>query len=156
MELFILRHGHAESEAASDKVRELSPAGELEVKRMLQSYGEALNNVGQLLVSPYVRAQQTAKIVNESIDQANLQTCDFLVPSASPLGAIEKVGEMIEKAGSPVYMLIGHQPLLGVLLDQLCGLEPGKHRLATASLASIEFDVFARGCCDLRWVHHVS
>ncbi len=156
MEIFILRHGHAEAEAACDKLRSLSPAGELEVKQAINNHAEGLASVERLIVSPYTRAQQTAKVVTSILGDKEQITSDYLVPNACPSDVIEYVYKLMTEVCLTSAMLVGHQPLLGILLDQLCGLEPGRHRLSTASIAAVDFEVFAASCCELRWVHHVS
>lgn len=156
MEIFILRHGHAEAEASCDKLRELSPAGELEVRRAIDNHTDSLSSIDRLIVSPYIRAQQTAGVVKTILGDVPQSTCDHLVPSGCPSDVITYVDNMMAESKHSSIMLVGHQPLLGVLLDQLCGLEPGKHRLATASIAALDFEVLANDCCNLRWVHHVS
>ena len=155
MEIFILRHGHAEAEARSDKLRALSPAGELEVKHAITNHLESLASVEQLIVSPYLRAQQTAEVAKSLFGNKDQITSDLLVPSACPNDVIQYVHNLTSESGVSSVMLIGHQPLLGILLDQLCGLEPGRHRLSTASIAAMDFEVCASSCCELRWVHHV-
>lgn len=59
MELFVLRHGHAEAEASSDSLRPLSATGAKEVAEIYSKCSDSLANVELILVSPYVRAQQT-------------------------------------------------------------------------------------------------
>lgn len=151
-----MRHGHAEPEAPCDRLRELSLVGEQEVRRAVVDNAGSLTGVGRLLVSPYARAQQTANIVKSLLDGVADLTSDLLIPSGCPNNVVDCVSDLIADDSESSIMLIGHQPLLGVLLDQLCGLEPGRHRLATASLAALDFEVLADNCCDLRWVRHVS
>ncbi len=155
MELFVLRHGHAESEAPKDSLRPLSPLGKQEVEQAIQESADALVNVQQLLVSPYLRAQQTAGIVAELMGIKRLEACDLITPGGRPSTVIQHVYNYTEAQGLNSIMLVSHQPLVGVLIDELCGLEPGRHRMSTASLAAIDSDIVAANCCHLRWVRHV-
>ncbi len=155
MELFVLRHGHAESEAPKDSLRALSTLGKQEVEQAIQANVESLAGVQRLLVSPYLRAQQTATIAAELLGTKSTETCDLIVPGGRPSEVIQHVYDYAESHNLDSIMLVSHQPLVGVLIDELCGLEPGRHRMATASLAAIDTDVVAVNCCRLRWVRHV-
>ncbi len=155
MELFVLRHGHAESEAPKDSLRPLSALGKQEVEQAIRESADALGNVQQLLVSPYLRAQQTASIAAELMGAKRVDTCDLITPGGRPSTVIQHVHDYVEAQQLNSIMLVSHQPLVGVLIDELCGLEPGRHRMATASFAAIDTDVIAANCCRLRWVRHV-
>ncbi len=155
MELFVLRHGHAESEAPKDSLRALSALGKQEVEQVIRSNAEALAGVQQLLVSPYLRAQQTATIAAALLGDKPMETCDLITPGGRPSNVIQHIYNYAEAQGLDSIMLVSHQPLVGVLIDELCGLEPGRHCMATASLAAIDSDIVAANCCHLRWVRHV-
>lgn len=155
MELFILRHGHAVAEAPKDSLRELSPDGRIEVQAIIERNKEKLGNINSLVVSPYLRAQQTAEIVLNLLGDIPKVDSPIFTPGGNPKQAIETLHHMYSEGGSSI-MVVGHQPLLGVLLDDLCGAEPGKYRLGTASLAAIDSDVMLSGLCYLRWLEHVN
>lgn len=154
MELFLMRHGHAEPYAAKDSLRPLSTNGELEVARMIAQNSAELAGVECLIVSPYLRAQQTAEIVQQQLANVPKQDADWLVPNSKPSLLLSQLHKMYHEQGIKSIMLVTHQPLVGIVLDELCSLEPGRHRMATASLAAIDTEVLAVNCCQLRWVHH--
>ncbi len=155
MELFVMRHGHAESEAPKDSLRPLSALGKQEVEKIILESAEALVGVQQLLVSPYLRAQQTAGIAAELMGAKPIETCDLITPGGRPSAVIQHVCDYAETQNLGSILLVSHQPLVGVLIDELCGLAPGMHPMATASLAAIDTDVVAANCCRLRWLRHV-
>lgn len=155
MELFILRHGHAVAEAPKDSLRELSPDGRIEVQTNIERNKEKLGNINALVVSPYLRAQQTAEIVRNILGDIPKVDSSLFTPGGNPKKAIEALHEMYNDECQSI-MVVGHQPLLGILLDDLCGAEPGKFRMGTASLAAIDSDVMLSGLCYLRWLEHVS
>ena len=73
MNIFIMRHGEAEVMANSDKARRLTAYG---IKQAF-SQGEwlkqhlstlVINSLDRILVSPYVRAQETFHQVNQAFD----------------------------------------------------------------------------------------
>lgn len=163
MELFVLRHGHAEPEALKDSLRELTSQGRTEVKASVLAKIDALSAVQKVLVSPYVRAQQTAKIVLDELGAKGFASAEavskreetrLLVPGGSPHKLIEYLHSLFHQQNHDSILLVGHQPLLGTLVDELCGFETGVHRLATASVVAIDFDVLAVACCRARWFHH--
>ncbi len=155
MELFLLRHGHAESEAPTDRERPLSIIGREEVEQVIRARHQALANVKQLYVSPYLRAQQTAKIVASHFPTLSLETIDLLIPGGRTETLIDFLSERFQVAAPGAILLVTHQPLVGTLLDELCGCEPGRHRMSTASLAALDVDVMAADCCRLNWIEHV-
>ena len=65
MRLWLLRHGEAEPQAASDAARELTAHGRKEVQQAAaQLAGRPLTAI---VASPYVRAQQTAELVRSEL-----------------------------------------------------------------------------------------
>lgn len=151
MELFLLRHGNAESSAPKDSERQLSAAGREELRAVLGSCQEALAKVDCVLVSPYVRAQQSCEIAREylaHITDEQQYTVDFLKPTGSP----RAVFDWAANANCGAVLMVTHQPLVGTLLDELCGFEPGLYRMGTAALAAVDAEVVARGLGDFLWL----
>lgn len=155
MELFIMRHGHAQAEAPRDSLRELSANGKLEVKAAVNADLPQFAHIQRVIHSPYLRAQQTAAIALDALGALPTEQSELLTPDGSVSKVCNFLHEKFHQQGLESIMIVGHQPLFGSLIDELCGLEPGTHRLATASIAAIDTDVMALGCCELRWLHHV-
>lgn len=151
MELFLLRHGNAESSAPRDRDRELSAEGREELRVVLSACGEQLASVDYVLVSPYLRAQQTCDIARSYLPQITAeqqQTVDFLKPN----GSSQAVIDWAYSAGYQSVLMVTHQPLVGILLDELCGFEPGRYRMGTAALAAVNAPLVARGLGELVWL----
>lgn len=149
MKLFLMRHGEAELNASSDSQRSLTDTGREDVHQMVLRHQTELSAVNEIWVSPYVRTQQTAEIIVNSLEQPTiLITQDFLKPSSDPNIVFKTVG----KSGQSL-LLVTHQPLIGTMVDRLAGLEPGSHRMGTAALACIEADIIAPACGELCWLH---
>ena len=152
MELFILRHGSAHPDAVKDSERALNATGREAVEQILRENAQRLEGINHVLVSPYLRAQQTCEIALRflpKIPAKNVHTVDCLVPTASPKSVIEHLSER----GFSSVLCVSHQPLLGTLLDEICDFEPGQYRLATGALAQIHFDdLVAKGLGKLRWL----
>lgn len=132
MKLWILRHGEAEPQAVTDAQRELTACGRAQVVRSAkQLVGQPLDAI---LVSPYVRAQQTAELVRETLGfEPDLLTVDWLTPESNPQSALALIPEM----GN--VLLVSHQPFVGALIGLL---QHGHYRepqpMQTASLAELE------------------
>lgn len=148
MELFILRHGHAQDYAPRDRDRQLSERGREELHGVLQECQEALQNLQYIFVSPYVRAQQTAEVVAEYLVDVPRETLDNLSPNSDPLKLINELAAKDLQA----MLLVSHQPLVGELVNRLCGVEVGHYPMATAALAALDMDILASACAELRWL----
>lgn len=149
MRLFLLRHGHAESEAPSDDLRPLSARGEMELNTLLQENYANIGVVDRIFVSPYLRTRQTAEVVAQYIS-APQEFSERLVPDARIDLLLEQLQQWSSAHAS--IMLVSHQPLVGTLLDELGGFEYGCYRMGTGALAALTGDPLARGCCELLWL----
>lgn len=152
MELFLLRHGSANPDAPRDSERTLNARGREEVHRNLSAHQALLQGVTHVLVSPYVRAQQTCEIALEylpQMSQGHISTVEFLTPCGNPQDLLDY---LYQNAFASV-LCVSHQPLLGTLVDDICGFEPGQYRVGTGALARITFaDVVAKGMGELQWL----
>ena len=156
MELFLLRHGHAETEAATDSQRSLSEMGKAEVRQSVENDKNSLARVQRIIVSPFLRAQQSADIACKVLGDVARFNSELLLPNADPSALVNHMHTLYHRENINSILLVGHRPLLGIMLDSLSGSEPGRYRLATASLAAMDAGVMAKGCCEIRWLHHVS
>ncbi|VXD01629.1 Phosphohistidine phosphatase, SixA [Pseudomonas sp. 8Z] len=150
MTLWLLRHGQAEVHAASDAQRELTDLGRQEA---LQSAAHLLGQpLAAIIVSPYVRAQQTAQVVRERLGfDGSIITAPWLTPSSDVREAIRQLDAYY---GQNV-LLVSHQPLIG----ELGGLLLYGHRqqplpMRTASLAQLQGEMMAAGSLQLLALHH--
>lgn len=154
MNVFLLRHGNAEPMAERDRDRRLTARGREEVAMTACTSGKELGSVTDVWVSPYRRAQQSFGVVGESIasiKNAHTQTTEAITPDGHP----DQVIDLMYRAGCESLLLVSHQPLIGVLLDELCGFETGQYRMGTGSLAYLKFDQFiAKGLGELVWLKH--
>lgn len=147
MKLFFLRHGEAEYHR-NDDIRQLTEKGRQDVQRVALACRESLTSVQQVLVSPIVRAQQTADIACEAACiRVPRTTVDWLIhetPLREALMALAKLDGNI--------LLVGHQPLAGKLVESLCDLQPGETDIGTANLIAMEGEAFIAGVMQLH--HH--
>lgn len=148
--LCLLRHGEAEAMAPSDALRRLTARGEQQVR----DAAEQLRDLGlqRMLVSPYVRAQQTAALVQQTLGFTGpLQTVPWLTPDSSPQQAL---AELDAFEGESV-LLVTHQPFVGALAGLLVhGSRQQALPMQTASLALLTGDSWAAGCMTLQALVH--
>ena len=148
MRLFIMRHGEAAVGADADAQRELTPEGREDIQWMANHYQAELAIIDEIWVSPYLRAQQTASIVADTLNKPVI-TQEWLTPTDNPDHFVDALRE-IDKT----ILIVSHQPMVGTLVDRLADLEPGRYRMGTGSLACIDLELIAYRCGELKWLHH--
>ena len=140
MYIFIMRHGEAESHAASDAQRALTPRGRQESRLMAEWLsGQTEGGVAKALVSPYLRAQQTWDTVRAVLPVAQPEEVwDSLIPEGNPQPAADYLTALAAD-GVPSVLIVSHLPLVGYLVADLCpGTVPPM--FATSGVACIELD----------------
>lgn len=150
MKLWLLRHGEAEARARTDAERNLTAAGRLEVQTSAAHLqGQPLDVI---LVSPYVRAQQTAEIVRQILDFSGpVETVPWLTPESDPDDAML----YLDRRSESDVLLVTHQPFVGVLGGWLVhGHRDTPLPMATASLAELEGEYLAAGLLQLVGLRH--
>jgi phosphohistidine phosphatase len=106
MELILWRHAEA-AEGVPDGTRPLTEKGRRQAERMAHFLSKQLPQNTRILVSPALRAQQTATALSH-----HFITAPDIGVHATPQKAIAAAGW--PKAGGSV-LLVGHQPWLGEL-----------------------------------------
>lgn len=153
MKLYVLRHGEAEFLALGSRLdsdRRLTTHGRIEVASVLQAGADQIDGVDLIVASPYLRTQQTAEYVRAAYPAAEFQTWPELVPEADLLLLSEK----LQSVAHDRVLLVSHQPLVGTLLSWLCGHEPGRYPMNTASFACLEVEYPAAGLAQCLWLRH--
>jgi phosphohistidine phosphatase len=97
--------------AHEDLARALTPKGERQAERMAAWLHQRLPESTRVLVSPAVRAQQTALALGRAF-----KTVASLDPDAPPEALLEAA--RWPRARDPV-LVVGHQPAFGLLVAQL-------------------------------------
>jgi len=150
MQLFILRHGEASFQAPSDELRELTSRGMDETRRVLERSGDAIPQSCLFLASPLVRAQQTATIAAEVLGFSDPKLLNLLTPEAS----MERLLNQLAGFSADNIFLVGHQPLVGSLVNNLSGAQSNRYPMDTSSLACLQGDDILPGCMELFFLHH--
>jgi phosphohistidine phosphatase len=138
MLLFILRHGEAESAppGGNDAGRRLTPAGKQALRRVLVRAAASGVKPETVLVSPYVRARETAEIAREELGLAGpALTSNALLPESHP----ESVWDEVRiHAQASQLLLVGHNPLFSDLLTVLLAAGGYSIDLKPAGLACVD------------------
>ncbi|WP_035343231.1 MULTISPECIES: phosphohistidine phosphatase SixA [Dickeya] len=138
MQVLIMRHGDAVPDAASDALRPLSHRGEEESRLMAAWLHSQSITIDKVLVSPYMRAQQTLAVVAEQFPLPQSECVPELTPGGDA-GQVRDYLYALEQQGLHGVLLISHLPLVGYLVAELC---PGETApmFATSAVANIQFD----------------
>ncbi len=138
MQLFLMRHGEASFDAPSDRERMLSQLGRIQSNAMANWLTEKVASVDLVIVSPYLRAQQTWQEVAKHLPEPNKWlVLDDITPSGSPQIAVDAILAYAENYDANKVLVIAHMPILGYMVSELvAGMEPPI--FATSAIASIE------------------
>ena len=153
MRLLLIRHGEATWQAASDSQRPLTKYGQQQVIQQANNKAIDWQGFEQLLVSPYLRTQQTSALLQEYLGHLGAITLNNKI---TPDGQCEMVQELLLSLPQADTILVTHQPLISSLIgyfghgDMLAG-EP----MMPASVAVLSGSVFARQCMQLETLAHV-
>lgn len=145
-----MRHGEAGAHARSDAERALTEYGQDEVRRSAERLkGRALQRI---LVSPYLRAQQTAELVRNSLQlDLPLTTLDWLTPDDDP----RDVARQLDPFEGGEVLVVSHNPLLGALTGFLVhGHLELPAAMRTASLAALDGELIMPGTMQLSGLYH--
>jgi len=148
LELLILRHGDAEA-GSPDCYRQLSAYGRDQVHRQALKHQRDAAAIELVVSSPYTRAAQTAEIFSKTINHNRIDWLDDLTPQ----GDLRAIEEFLQQTEAQHVLLVGHLPLLGLLIDYLTGDKGAS--MGTGNLASLSMDYPAQGLATLNWNHHV-
>jgi len=113
MELYLVQHGEAKSEA-EDPQRPLTNRGREEVQRMAAFAARAGLKVNQVRHSGKRRAEETASILAEHLSPAGGVQA---VSGLAPMDDVRPIAQALPKETAPL-MLVGHLPFM----DRLAGL----------------------------------
>jgi len=114
MKIFIMRHGEAEVVASSDETRRLTDYGRKQSISQGQWLKTHLNStalsIQKVIVSPYVRAQETFELVNSALDNIlnDVETWSGITPYGN--------ATLVESV-----LLVSHLPLVGSIVSELYG-----------------------------------
>ena len=148
MQLLLLRHADANTQAPTDEARALSEKGSNQAKRMGRFCCDRGICPEIILTSPLLRAQETAKIVARELGCETV-TEAFLASGASPAAILD--GLRAYRFDS--IMIVGHEPDFSQLAASLIGLpDAAALRFRKAALAGLEVETFRPDCARLEFL----
>lgn len=104
MDLILWRHAEAE-DGVPDAARKLTAKGQKQAEKIAKWLKERIESPVRVLVSPAVRAQQTASALTEKFE------------TSGEVGLSTSVQRVLRAAGCPTangtVIVVGHQPTLG-------------------------------------------
>lgn len=151
MQVFIMRHGEAALDAASDSVRPLTHCGCNDTRQMASWFQSQSLKIEHVLVSPYLRAVQTLAIVRQEMTlPEEEEVLAELTPEGDPASVACYLNALAGKEIKAV-LLISHLPLVGYLVSELCPQE-APPMFATSAIASVNCFNGTRGENRLDWL----
>jgi phosphohistidine phosphatase len=140
MELYLLRHGIAEDNAATDADRQLTEEGRQKLRRVLKRAAAAGVHPSLILSSPYKRALETAEIAAAELDyKGKILRVGSLTPDSSPPSVWSEIrGHRDESA----ILLAGHEPLFSSTVAFLLGSTQEMIDFRKAALVRIDVHGF--------------
>ncbi|WP_411991628.1 phosphohistidine phosphatase SixA [Agarivorans sp. DSG3-1] len=137
MQVFIMRHGEAEMFAASDSERALNQSGLNEVGKMGGYLASKLKQLDYVLVSPYLRAQQTWQRLAKSLPEA-AQVIELkeLTPSGDEMAVVALINELALESPNGSLLVVSHLPLVGFIVEGLVA-DAGAPLFSTAAVAEV-------------------
>lgn len=118
MQLFLVRHAHAES-GEPDETRPLSERGRVEARTLAQSLAQHRTPPVLVLTSPLLRARETAEEIGRAT-AAELRVDDRLAPGATADALRAAVGDETRAVAA-----VCHQPDCSEIALALAGHDPG-------------------------------
>lgn len=141
MQLFVMRHGQANPLGESDAQRSLTRQGVNEATQMAQWLAKQHSPIEQILVSPYVRAQQTAQqfAIHPEIS-AQVNTINFITPEGNAKQVHDYIDGMLATEAVECLLIVSHMPLVSYLVAELTA-EANSPIFQTAAIAHIDYDI---------------
>jgi phosphohistidine phosphatase len=151
MEIYLLRHGDAESSGGiPDKDRALTDEGRRQVTQSARAFARMTPRAPEILSSPLARALQSAELVAAQFKPLpEVKTTEALVPP----GDFSELIDLIKAADAERVLLVGHEPLLGRFLwAMISGVSAGAVPMRKASLARVDLSLPVLGDGNLIWL----
>ena len=141
MQLYIMRHGQADPFGNIDQLRELTPTGYNEAECMGKWFNDKTIVLDQVFISPYVRAQQTAKtLLNKFSNEVKFETVDFITPSDDAKKVHDYIDGLCTDSDIEQLLIVSHMPLVSYLVAELT-FDHQSPIFQTAAIAHIDYDV---------------
>lgn len=141
MQIYIMRHGEAQTFSPTDEERPLTPRGEQESKDMAHWLmdEQGIGTLDHVLLSPYLRAQQTWNVCASILPHKKISIEQSITPFGDSAWVGEYIRALVKLENISSLLMVSHLPLVGYLTaDFVKGMEPPL--FPTSSISCIEFD----------------
>ncbi|NQV68757.1 MAG: phosphohistidine phosphatase SixA [Pseudohongiella sp.] len=143
MLVYLLRHGIAESEAGSDRARELTREGIMQTRDVAEKYKHHSPILDKAIVSPYPRARQTASSLQTVFPELQFDVDSRIEPD----GDVYAVMDVIANFGVQQLLIISHNPFLSNMLAVMVdGTMKTNRYIGNSVLVCVSLDLMAPGC----------
>ncbi|SQI38420.1 Phosphohistidine phosphatase sixA [Leminorella richardii] len=141
MRVFIMRHGEASFHAESDPARPLTERGVEETSQMALRLHQMVGDISCVLVSPYLRAQQTLETIRRAFPlsaDVSIETVSQLIPGGDPGWCADYLTVLAQQGVSEV-LVVSHLPLVSYLVSEL-SQGSASPMFSTSSVACVTLD----------------
>lgn len=141
MKIIVMRHGEAEIMANSDPERCLTARGKTQATEQGKWLKQHMS-FDKVIVSPYLRAQQTFDAINFVYDNQlsnKMETWDGVTPNSYANFVINYL-ELLSNQGIQRVLIISHLPLVSEIISSICSDQPV--RFYPATFAEIDWQQF--------------
>lgn len=153
MQIYLLRHGIAEEGGAGlpDSERALTAEGKKRLREVVGRTASTGVSPDLILSSPYRRAMETARIAAELFRHKHeILSTQALIPPSAPSDVWQEI--RIHK-DSASLLLVGHEPLFGMLAAYLLGTPELQVDFKKGAIVAIELsEVGLRPRGILKWM----
>lgn len=158
MNLYIVRHAIAEQRDSSseeeDSQRPLTDAGRKKFRQVVRGLSQLGTQIDLILTSPYLRAADTARILQKKLDleKDKLVIMENLSPVGDPDRLMKEISEQYGAVNN--IALVGHEPALSRLISVLLSGDPTlpitlkKGGVCCLSVEKLEYG----RCATLEWL----
>ncbi len=142
MEIYLLRHGAAESAVPGtpDSARPLAEHGRQDLRAVLRLARAGGARPSLILSSPYLRALESAGIARETLGcSCAILQAEAFTPNSSPYDAWDEIRARKTEAS---VLIAAHQPLIGSLAAFLLGSNALDVAVPAAALIRVDCERF--------------
>ena len=159
MILYIIRHAIAvqagtNGSAEDDSQRPLTDEGWKKMRKIAKGLKELEVTLDLIMTSPYLRAEQTAKILAKKFElpKEKLITTEHLAPSGYPDRLVDEINKNYSEVEN--LALVGHEPYVGNLISMLISGDPTNSiTLKKGGICRLSLERLQYGrCAALDWM----
>lgn len=142
MQLFVVRHAKAADRdpqsMPDDSLRPLTKGGAKKFARLANHLGQLFDPPELVLASGYVRAWETARLLESAAGWPAPTRCVELECDAhDPMSALI---EVLEARREPSIAIVGHEPFLSEFIAEIIAADPASIVMEKGAVAVLEVD----------------